>query len=155
MKKWLSVDSPAYKALVDIVMDTRLLKDLEQISFQTHRLKKNIGVISFNEGCASALLGQESLVLNEFGENLHHVLSKNDNNGTCDTINIVPPTPSTNEPKDDVVYSEVTIGSKKQLKNNIVQSAGDVTYAVIRGGKTEPEDACRDLSTSMNKTTRK
>ncbi|XP_056603729.1 uncharacterized protein LOC130420466 [Triplophysa dalaica] len=32
------------------------------------------------------------------------------------------------EQKDDVVYSEV-------------QSAGDVTYAVIRGGKTEPEDA--------------
>ncbi|XP_056604158.1 uncharacterized protein LOC130420690 [Triplophysa dalaica] len=73
------------------------------------------------------------------------VASKNDNNGTYDTINIVPSTPITNEQKDDVVYSEVTVVSKKQLKNNIVQSAGDVTYAVIKGGKTEPEDACREL----------
>ncbi|XP_056605097.1 uncharacterized protein LOC130421306 [Triplophysa dalaica] len=69
------------------------------------------------------------------------ITSKNDNNGTYDTINIVPSTPITHEQKDDVVYSEVTVVSKKQLKNNIVQSAGDVTYAVIRGGKTEPEDA--------------
>ncbi|KAA0721358.1 hypothetical protein E1301_Tti020636 [Triplophysa tibetana] len=73
------------------------------------------------------------------------VLSKNDNNGTCDTINIVPPTPSTNVSKQ---FPPSVINSK-------VQSAGDVTYAVIRGGKTEPEDACRDLYTSMNKTTRK
>ncbi|XP_056604790.1 uncharacterized protein LOC130421105 [Triplophysa dalaica] len=73
------------------------------------------------------------------------VASKNDNNGTYETINIVPSTPITHEQKDDVVYSEVTVVSKKQLKNNIVQSAGDVTYAVIRGGKTEPEDACREL----------
>ncbi|XP_056603704.1 uncharacterized protein LOC130420440 [Triplophysa dalaica] len=69
------------------------------------------------------------------------VACKNDNNGTFDTINIGPPTPSTNEQKDDVVYSEVTVVSKKQLKNSNVQSAGDVTYAAIRGGKTEPEDA--------------
>ncbi|XP_056604220.1 uncharacterized protein LOC130420729 [Triplophysa dalaica] len=69
------------------------------------------------------------------------VASKNDNNGTYDTISIIPPAPITNEQKDDVVYSEVTIGSKKQQKNNIVQSAGDVTYAVIRGVKTEPQDA--------------
>ncbi|XP_057179960.1 uncharacterized protein LOC130547731 isoform X2 [Triplophysa rosa] len=58
------------------------------------------------------------------------VTSKNGNNGTYDTINILPPTPGTN--KDDVVYSEVTIASKKQLKSNNVQSASDVTYAVIR-----------------------
>lgn len=36
MKKWLSVDSPAYKALVEIVLDTRLLKDLEQMTLFKH-----------------------------------------------------------------------------------------------------------------------
>ncbi len=36
MKKWLSVDSPAYKALVEIVMDTHLLKDLEQMTLFKH-----------------------------------------------------------------------------------------------------------------------
>lgn len=37
MKKWLSMDSPAYKALVEIVYNTRLLKDLEQITLFKHR----------------------------------------------------------------------------------------------------------------------
>lgn len=37
MKKWLSVDSPAYKALVEIVMDKCLLKDLEQMMLFKHR----------------------------------------------------------------------------------------------------------------------
>lgn len=36
MKKWLSVDSPAYKALVEMVMDTRLLKDMEQMTLFKH-----------------------------------------------------------------------------------------------------------------------
>ncbi|XP_050974514.1 uncharacterized protein LOC127170539 isoform X1 [Labeo rohita] len=38
MKKWLSVDSPAYKALVEIVMDKCLLKDLEQMMLFKHSL---------------------------------------------------------------------------------------------------------------------
>ncbi|KAK0143836.1 Mannosyl-oligosaccharide 1,2-alpha-mannosidase IA [Merluccius polli] len=36
MKKWLSVDSPAYKALLEIVMDKRLLKDLQQMTLFKH-----------------------------------------------------------------------------------------------------------------------
>ncbi|KAK7130458.1 hypothetical protein R3I93_019948 [Phoxinus phoxinus] len=35
-KKWLSVDSPAYKALVEKLVDTRLLKDLEQMTLFKH-----------------------------------------------------------------------------------------------------------------------
>ncbi|CAM4572169.1 unnamed protein product [Leuciscus chuanchicus] len=35
-KKWLSVDSPAYKALIEIVVDARLLKDLEQMTLFKH-----------------------------------------------------------------------------------------------------------------------
>ncbi|XP_056603701.1 uncharacterized protein LOC130420437 [Triplophysa dalaica] len=86
------------------------------------------------------LISLTTTLVNE-DDNTELVACKNDNNGTFDTINIGPPTPSTNEQKDDVVYSEVTVVSKKQLKNNNVQSAGDVTCAAIRGGKTEPEDA--------------
>ncbi len=46
MKKWLSVDSPAYKALVEIVMDTRLLKDMEQMTLFKHTgmFVKNVDV---------------------------------------------------------------------------------------------------------------
>ncbi|KAL1276660.1 hypothetical protein QQF64_036283 [Cirrhinus molitorella] len=36
MKKWLSMDSPVYKPLVEIVMDTCLLKDLEQMMLFKH-----------------------------------------------------------------------------------------------------------------------
>ncbi|KAK7132709.1 hypothetical protein R3I93_019063 [Phoxinus phoxinus] len=43
MKKWLSVDSPAYKALVEIVMDARLLKDLEQMMLFKHTGTHNVG----------------------------------------------------------------------------------------------------------------
>ncbi len=45
MKKWLSVDS-AYKALVEMVMDTRLLKDMEQMTLFKHAgmFMKNVDV---------------------------------------------------------------------------------------------------------------
>ena len=35
-KKWLAEDSPAYKVLYEVVMNTRLLKDLEQMALFKH-----------------------------------------------------------------------------------------------------------------------
>lgn len=35
-KKWLSVDSPAYRSLRDMVLDKRLMKDLEQMTLFKH-----------------------------------------------------------------------------------------------------------------------
>lgn len=35
-KKWLAEDSPAYKALYEVVMNARLLKDLEQMALFKH-----------------------------------------------------------------------------------------------------------------------
>ncbi|TDH04336.1 hypothetical protein EPR50_G00151740 [Perca flavescens] len=36
IKKWLAEDSPAYKVLYEVVMNTRLLKDLEQMALFKH-----------------------------------------------------------------------------------------------------------------------
>lgn len=42
LTKWLAHDSPAYKALYDIVTDTRLLKDLSHMTLFKHTGMKHI-----------------------------------------------------------------------------------------------------------------
>lgn len=42
IKKWLPHDSPAYKALYEVVMDTRLLNDLNQMTLFKHTGMKRI-----------------------------------------------------------------------------------------------------------------
>lgn len=61
MKKWLSLDSLAYKVLVEIVLDTRLLKDLEQMMLFKHtgmfklsfRWEVSVKVIYYVQVCES------------------------------------------------------------------------------------------------------
>ncbi|KAF4103296.1 hypothetical protein G5714_016179 [Onychostoma macrolepis] len=69
---------------------------------------------------------------------------------TNDTVNISKhPTPSTNEQKDDVTYTEVATYSKIQAKKNKVDD-DKVTYAAIRGVTAGPQDNCSQLYASVN-----
>ncbi|KAL1259274.1 hypothetical protein QQF64_009851 [Cirrhinus molitorella] len=72
------------------------------------------------------------------GTNDSVVTNMNKYEGTNNTINIsIHPTPSTNEQKEDVTYSEVATYSKIQAKKDKVNDE-KVTYAAIRGVTVRP-----------------
>lgn len=52
----------------------------------------------------------------------------------------IPTTPNTNVQTADVIYSEVTASSKKQVNTHYIDSNDTVTYAAIRGTEDAPQD---------------
>ncbi|XP_026140401.1 uncharacterized protein LOC113116443 isoform X2 [Carassius auratus] len=88
---------------------------------------------------------------NKGGADISVDKDRDENKGTYEFIKIsIPTTPNTNVQTADVIYSEVTASSKKQVNTHYIDSNDTVTYAAIRGTKDAPQDG---LYASVNTTT--
>ncbi|XP_058637041.1 uncharacterized protein LOC131543572 isoform X2 [Onychostoma macrolepis] len=74
------------------------------------------------------------------------------NNGASDSVSrSIHLTPSTNEHKDDVTYTEVATHCTIQARKKEVYDDDKVTYSSIRGATAGPQDDCSQLYASVNK----
>ncbi|XP_052434135.1 uncharacterized protein LOC127974708 isoform X2 [Carassius gibelio] len=71
---------------------------------------------------------------NKGGADISVDKDRDENKGTYESIKMsIPTTPNTNVQTADVIYSEVTASSKKQVNAHYIDSNDTVTYAAIRG----------------------